>query len=195
MSPENADNERTRLQRQLAFHKVMNLGLIGTQFLSVTLLIFVLFRETTHIVPPMVKRPYELGANYASKDYLADMADYVLSEVLTATPDNIDHNIKTILKMAHPDGYPVLKTALDAAALRMKQERVTTIWVPRMEEVAERDLRVIVRGKLKTYIADKLTSERDKDYVVEFTVTSSGRLYVSKIEEIVKRDTSKPAGA
>ena len=48
----------------------------------------------------------------------------------------------------------------------------------------------------KTFIADKLTSEREKDYLVEFTITTSGRLYVSKIEEIVKRDPSanKPAG-
>jgi conjugal transfer pilus assembly protein TraE len=89
-----------------------------------------------------------------------------------------------------------LKTALDAAAMRLKQERVTTIWVPRKEEVSEQDKRVKVSGKLKTFIADKLTSEREKDYLVEFTITTSGRLYVSKIEEIVKRDPSanKPAG-
>ena len=97
---------------------------------------------------------------------------------------------------ADPDGYAGLKTALDAAAMRLKQERVTTIWVPRKEEVSEQDKRVKVSGKLKTFIADKLTSEREKDYLVEFTITTSGRLYVSKIEEIVKRDPSanKPAG-
>lgn len=65
--------------------------------------------------------------------------------------------------------------------------------MPRKEEVSEQDKRVKVSGKLKTYIADKLTSERDKDYIVEFTVTTSGRLYVSKIEEVVKRDPSQPA--
>jgi conjugal transfer pilus assembly protein TraE len=89
--------------------------------------------------------------------------------------------------MAHPDGYPALKAALDAAALRIRKERITTIWVPRKEAVDERAKRVTVSGRLKTFISDRLTSERNKDYIVEFTITASGRLYVSKIEEVAKR--------
>ena len=126
---------------------------------------------------------------------LLDMAGYVLGTVLTVTPESVDYNNRVILKMTDPDGYAGLKTALDAAALRLKQERVTTIWVPRKEEVSERDKRVKVSGKLKTYIADKLTSERDKDYLVEFSVTTSGRLYVSKIEEFLGRAPAQPAGS
>lgn len=193
MSPEKANNERDALKTQLRFYHVMNVGLLGTLFFGVLLFGFVVMRERTLIVPAEIKRPYEMGANYASKDYLLDMAGYVLGMVLTVTPETADYNNKVILKMAAPDGYPALKTALDAAALRLRQERVTTIWVPRKEEVSEQDKRVKVSGKLKTYIADKLTSERDKDYIVEFIVTISGRLYVSKIEEIVKRDLAKPA--
>jgi len=150
----------------------------------------VILRDTTKVVPTEIRRPYEIGANYANKDYLLDMAGYVLGMVLTVTPESVDYNNKVILKMADPDGYPVLKTALDAAALRMRAERITTIWVPRKEEVSEREKRVKVSGKLKTYIADKLTSERDKDYIVEFIITTSGRLYVSRIEEIVKLDSA-----
>lgn len=195
MAPDKATNERNALQAQVRFHRAMNAGLLGTLFFGVLLLSFVVIRDTTKIVPPEVKRPYEIGANYANKDYLLDMSGYVLGTVLTVTPETVDYNNKVILKMADPDGYGALKTALDAAAMRLKQERVTTIWVPRKEEVSEQDKRVKVSGKLKTYIADKLTSERDKDYIVEFTITTSGRLYVSKIEEVVKRDPSaKPAG-
>lgn len=193
MSPEKANNERESLKAQLRFHRAMNVGLLATLFMGVLLLGYVVFRDTTRIVPPEIKRPYEIGANYANKDYLLDMAGYVLAMVLTVTPETVEYNNQVILKMVDPDGYATLKTALDAAALRLKQERVTTIWVPRKEEVSEQDKRVKVSGKLKTYIADKLTSERDKDYIVEFTVTTSGRLYVSKIEEVVKRDPSQPA--
>ncbi|WP_459203509.1 type IV conjugative transfer system protein TraE (plasmid) [Ralstonia pseudosolanacearum] len=194
MSPDNANNERTSLKAQLSFSRAMNVGQLAITLFLLFLLGFVIFRDTTKIVPPEVRRPYEIGSNYANKDYLLDMADYVLGEVLTVTPDTVDYNVRTILRMAHPDGYGPLKASLEGAALRMKKERVTTIWVPRKEEVSEQDLRVRVSGKLKTYIADKLTSEPEKDYLVEFTVTTSGRLYVSKIEEVVKRDPSKPAG-
>jgi conjugal transfer pilus assembly protein TraE len=195
MAPDHAINERERLQSQLRFHRATNAGLLLVLFCLVLLLGFVVVRDTTKIVPTEIRRPYEIGANYANKDYLLDMAGYVLGTVLTVTPESVDYNNKVILRMADPDGYAGLKTALDAAALRLKQERVTTIWVPRKEEVSEQDKRVKVSGKLKTYIADKLTSERDKDYLVEFSVTTSGRLYVSKIEEFLGRSAARPAGS
>lgn len=195
MAPEQATNERDRLQSQVRFLRAANAGQLTVLLLLVLLLGFVVVRDTTKIVPTEIRRPYEIGANYANKDYLLDMAGYVLGTVLTVTPESVDYNNRVILRMADPDGYAGLKTALDAAALRLKQERVTTIWVPRKEEVSERDKRVKVSGKLKTYIADKLTSERDKDYLVEFSVTTSGRLYVSKIEEFLGRDPARHAGS
>lgn len=195
MAPEQATNERDRLQSQVRFLRAANAGQLAVLLLLVLLLGFVVVRDTTKIVPTEIRRPYEIGANYANKDYLLDMAGYVLGTVLTVTPESVDYNNRVILRMADPDGYAGLKTALDAAALRLKQERVTTIWVPSKEEVSERDKRVKVSGKLKTYIADKLTSERDKDYLVEFSVTTSGRLYVSKIEEFLGRDPARHAGS
>jgi conjugal transfer pilus assembly protein TraE len=85
---------------------------------------------------------------------------------------------------------------LDAAALRVKQDRVTTVWIPRNEKVNERAMTVEVSGQLKTFITDKLTSQLDKAYLVQFSVTTSGRLYVLKVEEVVKRDSAaKPAAA
>lgn len=195
MAPEQATNERDRLQSQVRFLRAANAGQLAVLLLLVLLLGFVVVRDTTKIVPTEIRRPYEIGANYANKDYLLDMAGYVLGTVLTVTPESVDYNNRVILRMADPDGYAGLKTALDAAALRLKQERVTTIWVPRKEEVSERDKRVKVSGKLKTYIADKLTSERDMDYLVEFSVTTSGRLYVSKIEEFLGRSPARPAGS
>lgn len=193
MTPEKANNERDALRAQVRFHRALNVSLVATLFLGVVLLGWVLIRDTTRIVPPEVRGEYEVGANFANKDYLLDVSGYVLGMVLTVTPETVEHNNKVILKMTHPDGYAELKTALDAAALRLRKERVTTIWVPRKQEVDERAKRVKVSGKLKTYIADQLTSERDKDYIVEFTITASGRLYVSKIEEVVERGAARAA--
>jgi conjugal transfer pilus assembly protein TraE len=195
MLPKNAINDRASLQGQVKFQRVIIVSLIGMVFALFGLEAYTLIRQTTVVVPPEVRRAYEVGANYADKDYLLDMGAYVLGMVMTVTPETVDHNNSVILKMTHPDGYATLKTFLDAAALRLKRERVTTIWVPRDEKVNVSAKTVEVSGKLKTYIADKLTSEREKNYLVEFTVTVSGRLYVSKIEEIVKRDSTpvKPA--
>jgi conjugal transfer pilus assembly protein TraE len=178
--------------------KFLRVVIIGLLVLILSLLCVegvTVMRETTTIVPPEVRRPYEIGADYASNDYLADMAGYVLDKVLTVSSETVDYNNKVILKMTHPDGYPELKSTLDAAALRLKQERVTTVWVPRDEKVDPTAKTVEVSGELKTYIADILTSKHEKSYLVQFTVTLSGRLYVSKLEEVIKHDSNvtKPA--
>lgn len=142
--------------------------------------------ERSILVPPEVRRPYEVGASYGSKDYLADMSTYVLSMMFTISPETVEWQNKVILKMTHPDGYGKLKAELEANAQRLKRDRIATVWVPRTEKVSERSKTVVVAGKLKTYIADVLTSEKDKEYQVEFEITSSGRLYVVRVQEVVK---------
>lgn len=194
MSPDNAINERDSLKGQVRFLRTVVIGLIGLNAALLGLEAYTVMTAKEIVVPPEVRRPYEIGSNYANTDYLLDMAAYVLDKVLTVTPETVEYNNKVILKMAHPDGYAALKTMLDAAALRVKQERVSTVWIPRNEKVNERAMTVEVSGQRKTYIADKLTSQLDKVYLVQFSVTSSGRLYVSKVEEVVKRDSAaKPA--
>lgn len=195
MSPEHGKNERDSLRAQLRFHRVLNVGLVATVSLLTILAGYSLTRDRTLIVPPEIKRPYQLGSGVASDDYLHDMAEYVLGMVLTVTPETVGHNNSVILKMSEPSGYPTLKTVLDAAALRLRKERVTTIWVPQEAKVSNREKRVTVKGRLKTYIADKLTSERPKEFTVEFSVTTSNRLWLRGIEEVVGRDGPGSAAA
>ena len=194
MSPNNAANERLLLHSQVRFLRVVVVALSVVLAITLILLGLVVFRETTRIVPPEVRRPYEIGANYANRDYLSDMAEYVLDKVLTVTPASVSYNNNVILKLTHPDGYGPLKAYLDAAALRIKKEQISTIWVPRNEQVNESDKTVKISGTYKTFIADKLVSERQKEYLVQFVMTSSGRLYVSKIDEVVKSDTPASVG-
>ncbi len=190
MSSDIAQNERDVLKAQVRFHRLMNGGLLVILFVYLLLLGLVLLRETTRIVPPEIKRPYEIGANYANKGYLLDMGNYVLDKVLTVTPETVDYNNGVILKMAYPDGHAHLHHALNAAAQQIKRECITTIWVPLKESVDTASKQVRISGKLKTFITNKLTSERDKEYLVQFTLSVSGRLYVLNIEEILKKNAA-----
>lgn len=193
MKPENANNERDILKGQVAFQR----NVIYVELAICLTLVFgwgyTVMNQVTVVVPPEVKRPYEVGSNFGNKEYLADMANYVLQSILTVTPDSVDFNNKVILRMTDPDGYGRLRADLEAAAVRMKKERVTTVWIPQREEISESEHRVKVKGRLKTFIADVLTSERDKEYLVDFNITSSGRLYVLNVKEVVKPDPARPA--
>lgn len=194
MNPNNAKNERDALKGQMTFQQNVIYSLVGLSFALAAGWGWTVMNSTVAIVPPEVKRPYEIGSNFGNKDYLGDMANYVLSTVLTVSPDSVDFNNKVILKMTDPDGYGKLKSDLEAAALRLRRDRVSTVWVARKEEISERDKRVKIAGRLKTYIADVLTSDREKEYIVEFSITSSGRLYVLKVQEVVKPDPVRSSG-
>ena len=182
MLPTTAANEREALKASVRFHRMVNLILSLTVLLGTLLLGYAVFHQRTVVVPPEVRRPYEVGAQYATPEYLMDMANYVLHMILTVTPESVDYQSQVILKMTAPDGYAVLKTQLEAAALRLKQEHISTIWIPQRETV--HGLAVEVTGRFKTFMADTLTSTRDKTYRVTFDRLISGRIHVCKVEEI-----------
>jgi conjugal transfer pilus assembly protein TraE len=194
MSPDIANNERDLLKLQARFLRVVIVSQVGVILALIVTLAINIAHRTTVIVPPEVRRPYEIGADYVNKDYLFDMAGYVLSTAFTVTPENVDYNEEVILKMTEPEGYPELKRELDAAAMRIKQDRITTIWVPQTEQIDMPSLTVQVNGLQKAYIADKLTSQIQKSYVVQFNITTSGRLYVLKIQEVSKDSSQSGAG-
>lgn len=194
MNPTNGANQLKILSAQVTTLKMIIYGLIALTIAMVGGWTMTVMTQVTTIIPPQVSRPYQIGPSTANTEYMTDMSNFVLSQILTVTPDSVDFNNKTILKMTDPEGYPKLKADLEAAALRMKREKVTTIWIPQKEEISEHDKRVKVKGRLKTYIADVLTSERDKEFAVEFNITSSGRFYVLNVKEVVKPDPVRTPG-
>ena len=194
MHPDQAQNARDTLRSQLAFHRKLSLGLTCAALILGCDIAWMAVNSTVAIVPPELKRPYQIGANFGDAAYLADMSDYVLDMICNVSPETVDHNNKVILKLTDPDGYAELNTALDAAALRIKRDHISTVWNPRKEEVYQRDKRVKVSGKLKTYVANQPASEPDKQYIVEFKIGNSGRLYVYKVKEVEKSDPVRPAG-
>jgi len=192
MKPANANNERDILTGQVAFQRNVIYSQVGIALALVFGWGYTVMNQVTVVVPPEVKRPYEIGSNFGNKEYLSDMANYVLQAILTVTPDSVDHNNKTILRMTDPAGYGRLRADLEAAAARLKRERVTTVWIPQREEISERDHKVKVKGRMKTFIADTPTGERDKEFLVEFNITSSGRLYVLSVKEVVTAEPGRP---
>jgi conjugal transfer pilus assembly protein TraE len=195
MNPTVAKNERDALRIRGGFQRNVIYALIGLASLQAFGIGWLVVNQTVAIVPPEVRRPYEIGSNYGNKDYLGDMANYVLQQILTVSADSVDFQNKVILKMTDPDAYGKLKAELDAAALRIRKDRISTVWTARKETISEQAKSVRVSGSLKTYIADVLTSTRDKEYIVDFYITSSGRLYVANVQEVVKPDpaASRPS--
>lgn len=194
MHPKNGQNERDQLKDQSAFQRRLILRLVALCGVQTAGWGWTAFHSKVTVVPPGVSRAYEIGAGFGSADYLVDMANYVLQLLYTNSPDSVDHNNAVLLKITDPAGYGNMKVQLDAAALRLKQLKVSTVWTPAKEEVIDRKLRVKSSGRLKTYIADVLTSNLLKEFQIEFSINNSGRLHVLNAQEVVKADHSRPAG-
>ena len=194
MSPQNAQNERNVLRGERAFYRLVIFALVGINALLGGGWLWTATNQIVAIVPPEIRRPYELGAGHGTRDYLNDMASYVLQQLFTVSPETAEHQARVILKMTDPSGVGALKLDLDKATERIRRDRISTIWTPTTEQVAEPTKTVRVRGNLKTYIGDVLTSTTVKEYEVGFTINSAGRLYVVKVKEVVQ-STAGTAGA
>ncbi|CAR57755.1 TraE/TraK family type IV conjugative transfer system protein [Burkholderia cenocepacia] len=192
MTPDRAANERADLRSRVKFLKLCLVFTLGTIVLGLILVMFLVLRDPTRIVPPEIQHAYVIGSGTANGDYLSDMSDYVLSLQATTTPETVDHNNAVILKMTDPAAYPVIKTMLDAAAIRIKRERITTIFVMRTKSIDRPNNRVITTGTFKTYIGDKLVGEEDRSLLVAFNITLTGQTYVQQLAQVDSRGNVVP---
>src|ERR1700741_4907401 len=103
MNPKNGSNERTALARVVAFQRNVIYALVGLSGVLAFALCWLVMNQMVLLIPAEVRRPYEVGANYANKDYLGDVCNYALDNILNITPDSVDYKNKVVLKMAHPD--------------------------------------------------------------------------------------------
>lgn len=166
------------------FYKVIVAVFGLSNLLLCAVLGYVLFRDNVIIVPPVVREEYAIGAETSQK-YLVDMAEYVVTTLRTINKDNVDYNNKIILKMVDDDTLPSLRKTLDAQAVRIKKEDITTVWSGSTAEpsIVGKNT-VILSGRLRTYYSDKLVSNESKEYKVEFGLSGLGKIYVKKVEEV-----------
>lgn len=186
MNPEKGKVAANIIRSQNRFLRglIVLLG-IGACFQTL-LILYLVSRDTTKIVPAVVTRPYEIGGYGVNPEYLSDMADYILTRLFTVNPNNVEYNTDSVLKIVDPSNYAVLKTTLDTSVDRIKKENISMVWSGSSSDVSPSENLVFVRGKLSTYITDKLVSETPKEYAVTFIFKSAGRLYVSSIREVIR---------
>lgn len=186
MHPEKSKASLDQIRNQNRFLRGMAVVLGLSTFAQTGLLFYVFSRDSVRIVPPVISRPYVISGYGSNPEYLSDMAEYVLTRMFNVNPSTIDFNNESVLKMVDPEQYPALKTKLDTNAERIKKDEISTIWSSGTIEAMPDQNMVFVKGVLSTYMADKIVNTQPKEYLVEFIFRSTGRLYVSKVKEVVR---------
>ena len=186
------------VRRATAFLIVL---LVGSMLVNVILAIFAARlsgHERVVVVPPAIHKTFWVDADRVSPEYLEQMGYYLIQLTLNVTPQSVDYQSKVLLQYAAPAAFGELRTALLAAAERLKRDGAATVFSAQDLSVDERALKVGVRGQLTTFISDRRVSDVPKGYAIEFQYTA-GRIFLKSFRETNPNDPletqSRPASA
>ena len=145
-------------------------------------------RERVTFLPPQIERGFWVEADRVSRDYLDQMALFVLQLAYNVTPSSVDFQNAALLKYAAPEAHGALEKAGRLAAERVKRDQVTTLFSPRSVLHDQADaLRVAVAGELTTYVTDKASPPRALTVLVAFRY-DGGRTVVTTPKETTQDD-------
>ncbi|MGF6095756.1 type IV conjugative transfer system protein TraE [Pseudomonas sp. 18175] len=183
MDFERLSHDLKQLRRLSAGLGLAALLLIGAQVLSGVVILQLLGRERTVLVPPNITQTFWVSSHAASNTYLEQMGSFVAWLVLDVTPASIDWKKDTLLSYVEPDLHGVLKARQEVEAERLKRLNASTAFAPQQLVPDETRQQVVVRGRLRTLINGEETANETKAYRVAFTF-NGGRLQLTGFEEV-----------
>ena len=98
--------------------------------------------ERVVLVPPTIHKSFWVEAERVSPEYLEQMGYFLLQLTLNVTPQSVDQQAKLLLQYAAPASYGELRTALAAAAERIKRDSAATVFSAQDISVDAERLRV-----------------------------------------------------
>lgn len=175
--------------------------LVGSMLVNLILALFAVRlsgHERIVVVPPGIHKTFWVESDRVSSEYLEQMGYFLMQLTLNVTPQSVDHQAKLLLQYAAPASFGELRTALLAAAERLKRDGASTVFSAQDLVVDERALKVGVRGQLTTFISDRRVSEVSKAYAIELQY-AGGRMFLKAFRETNPNDPlelqSKPVPA
>ena len=149
-------------------------------------------RDRVTFLPPQIEKGFWVEADQISRDYLDQMALFVLQLAYNVTPASVDFQNAALLKFAAPEAHGALEKAGRLAAERVKRDQISTLFSPRSVLHDKADgLRLVIQGELTTFVTDKASPPRAMTVLVAFRY-DGGRTVVTSLKETSQDD---PFGA
>jgi conjugal transfer pilus assembly protein TraE len=105
--------------------------LVGSMLVNLVLALFAVRlsgHERIVIVPPNIHKTFWVESDRVSSEYLEQMGYFLMQLTLNVTPQSVDHQAKLLLQYAAPASFGELRTALLAAAERLKRDGASTVF-------------------------------------------------------------------
>jgi len=163
---------------------LLSVGLLTVgQLLSLLVILGLVGRERTIVVPPSLQKSFWVSGTAVSSEYLEQMGAFVTWLILDVTPASITWKTHTLLGYVEPDQYGALKTRQDVESARLQRLNASTSFAPQQLTVNEEAKRVVVRGRLRTQVNGVETSNLYKAYQILFRY-DGGRIQLHAFEEV-----------
>ncbi len=176
-------NQVQALSYNVRLRNLFVLFLFVSMLINLLLAFCLISRDrTTILLPNVISGPYQITQKTLSANYVEDIARDVVTTILNRTPNNIEYITSTILKIAHPASYGVLKVKLTELGETIQQKRVTTAFYPSSISLDKDGLTAFVHGDLHTYVGQVQTSKEQKIYKIGFSY-ENGKLFLRKFIE------------
>ena len=174
-------------------HKVTKycVGICCSQFLIILLLVFfslsLSHRSMVTLVPMNLNEPMTVSNNAVSSDYLSKTAMAFINLRLNFNPETVDKNHKIILKFASTSSYPSLKKSLDAEAVSIKEQGISSNFYLNNVEINRKKMTIIAGGILMRSVSSKALPEIKTKFLIRFK-NNNGLLSIRKFVEVAQNE-------
>ncbi|MEW8375828.1 MAG: type IV conjugative transfer system protein TraE [Candidatus Thiodiazotropha sp.] len=143
--------------------------------------------EKTIVTPPIIERPFWVKGSEVSPEYLEEMARYLSTLVMNATPKSIDANIEIFLRYVAPKSYGDIRSRMTVQADRLKRDDVSTAFYPVGYQTQSKQRQTVVTGDFVTMVGKQRISSVRRSWRYDYSFTG-GRLWVSQYMEVDSED-------
>lgn len=183
MNPTVASNDLKQLRTAVGQQRYTIMGLSGAVVMCLILMGMLVGRERTILVPPVIEKTFWVSHDKVSSSYLEQMAAFVAYLILDVSPTSVEWKKNLLLQYVDVNNVGELEMRQKTEADRLQAANAAMQYSVQSLTADERDMAVIMTGRLSTYINGQRTNDEQKYYLLQFAY-ASGRVSLKKFEEV-----------
>lgn len=193
MNPTAVSTDLKHLRSAVIIQRYSIFGLVGAVVLSLIVVYNLTGRERTVLVPPVIEKSFWVSHDKVGATYLEQMGAFMGYLILDVDGTSVDWKRNLLLQYVKASNQGEFETRQKLEGERLKALNASTSFAISGIRPSERDMTVVLHGRLATYVNGMRTTEVSKAYQLGF-VYSNARIQLTKFEEVVDEKLQKALG-
>jgi conjugal transfer pilus assembly protein TraE len=183
MNPTVVSTDLKHLRTAVVIQRYSIIGLVGAVLLSLVVVYNLTGRERTVLVPPVIEKSFWVSHDKVGATYLEQMGAFMGYLILDVDGTSVEWKRNLLLQYVRPSNQGEFETRQQLEGERLKALKASTSFAISGIKPNERDMTVVLRGRLATYVNGMRTTEVPKAYLLHFNY-SNARIQLTRFEEV-----------